>query len=78
MGWLIFIAIVIYIIYSSSKSGATSKSQPKSQYSKSYAKTIEIPNKKLNEDRVYIENIELSDEQQKLFHKIENSKIISS
>lgn len=76
MGWLIFIAFLAYVAYSSSKKGSISRPAVKPVYN-SYANrkpySPPIVNKKLNEDQIYIEKIKLSDEQQKLFDKIENS-----
>lgn len=77
MGWLIFAGIVIYIIYQVSKSGNSSSRSSKNYNRSSYSPTAyqnpPTPSKKLNEDQVFIENIELSAEQQNLFDKIENS-----
>ncbi len=73
MGWIIFIGIVIYFIYSSSKSTGTSASPSKPHYSKPYSKPAVVVNKKLNEDQLLVEKITLSEEQQTLFDKIEHS-----
>lgn len=73
--WLIIIiGIIFYVIYQTSKSGSSSSSTPKT-YANNYSsyKKPPTPTKKLNEDQVFIENIKLSDEQQNLFNKIENS-----
>ena len=74
MGWIIFIAIIIYIVYSSSKSNSsvTKKITTYNSYIKKPYRSP-IVNRKLNEDQVFIEKIILSEEQQKLFDKIENS-----
>lgn len=72
MGWLILIAIVAYVIYQSNK-GSSSKTS-RSNYSNSSYKKQSVVNKKLNEDQVFIDKITLSEEQQTLFDKIENSQ----
>lgn len=74
MWWLIIIGIVFYIIYQVSTSGSRSSATPRTYANNqtSYQKP-RIPSKKLNEDQVFIENITLSDEQQSLFERIENS-----
>jgi ATP-dependent DNA helicase PIF1 len=77
MGWLIFIGVVIYIVYQISKSGNSSSSSSRNHGQSGYTSVSyqkpPTPNKKLNEDQVFIENIKLSTEQQSLFDKIENS-----
>ena len=64
MGWLIFIAFLAYVAYSSSKKGSISRPAVKPVYN-SYANrkpySPPIVNKKLNEDQIYIEKIKLSD-----------------
>jgi len=74
MGWLIFIAFIIYVVYSSSKKKSAFVKKPAyNSYTNRRPYSPPIVNKKLNEDQIYIEKIKLSDEQQKLFDKIENS-----
>ncbi|HEV7702309.1 MAG TPA: AAA family ATPase [Candidatus Paceibacterota bacterium] len=69
MGWLILTIIVIYILYQVFKGGGS-----KNQSSHSGYRRPPVVNKKLNEDLIFIENVKLSDEQEKLFSKIESSK----
>lgn len=76
MGWIIFIIFIIYVIYSSSKKETTYKTPIRNTNSNSYTKKpyrSPVVNRKLNEDQVFIEKIILSEEQQKLFDRIENS-----
>lgn len=69
MGWIIFLVIIGYIIYKSSKNKTSYT--PTARYN---SRRYNYIPKKLNEDQVYIENIKLNEEQQKLFDKIENSR----
>lgn len=70
MEWLIFAVFVGRIIYHASKGGA--KTAKKNKYSKNVQKSATV-SKKINEDQLFIENVKLSEEQQALFDKIENS-----
>lgn len=74
MGWLITIGIIVFIAYQAGK-GSGSKSVSRQRYtnSSSYKRSPAV-SKKLNEDQVFIEKVTLSEEQQKLFNKIEYSK----
>src|SRR3989344_6972243 len=76
MGWLILAAIV-YFFYKVSVSGDASsrpsKNYNRSSYTSASYQKLPAPSKKLNEEQVFIENVELSAEQQELFNKIENS-----
>lgn len=76
MGWIIFIIFIIYVIYSSSKKDTTYKTPTRKPFSNSYPKKLyrsPVVNKKLNEDRMFIDKIILSEEQQRIFNKIENT-----
>ncbi len=76
MGWLILAAIV-YFFYKVSVSGDASsrpsKNYNRSSYTSASYQKLPAPSKKLNEEQVFIENVELSAEQQDLFDKIEQS-----
>jgi hypothetical protein len=76
MWWFIILVAILYFIYNSSKNGVIRRPIKQNYYNNAYSKkdsSTPIVSKKLNEDQVYIESIKLSDEQQKLFNKIENS-----
>jgi len=73
MGWIFFAGIVIYITYRSFSGSGNLTNKRQSTYN-SYKKPAIVPGKRLNEDRVFIENIMLGEEQQKLFNEIENSR----
>lgn len=76
MTWIIIIILIIYIIVTSYKKTDVPKSARLNSYTTSYPRKqtqSQIVNKKLNEDQIFIEDIKLSDEQQKLFDRIENS-----
>ena len=76
MGWIISIALIVYIIYISSKSDNSSDLTRK-PINNSYVKknyVSPIVNKRINEEQIYIDKIKLGNEQQKIFDRIENSK----
>jgi len=77
MWWLIFIGLIIYFAYTPSRKKAVQRPVRQNNYYKNpYPKNNPVPpivSKKLNEDQILIENIKLSEEQQKLFDKIESS-----
>jgi ATP-dependent DNA helicase PIF1 len=76
MWWFIILVAILYFIYNSSKNDAIHRPIKQNYYSNSYPKKdspTPIVSKKLNEDQIYIESVKLSDEQQKLFNKIESS-----
>jgi ATP-dependent DNA helicase PIF1 len=76
MGWIIFFILIIYIVYTFSKKDVTYKTPTRNITHNFYMKEPYRPavvNRKLNEDQVFIDKIVLSEEQQKLFNKIENS-----
>jgi len=64
MWWLIFIGLIIYFTYTSSKKKVVQRPvRQNNYYRNSYPKNNPPPvvSKKLNEDQILIENIKLSD-----------------
>lgn len=75
MIWLIVIFFVIYFVYNLFKGDTKYVPAKQKTYSSNYSNSFTKPrvNRKLNTEQVFIENITLSEEQKKLFQKIENS-----
>ena len=69
MTYLIFFGIICYIVYRNTRDD-TPKSVKLTNYSGYKSPIVNI---KLNEDKIFIENIQLNEEQQSLFEKIENT-----
>jgi ATP-dependent DNA helicase PIF1 len=71
MSWVITIILVIYIMSEAfKKSGSSGYQNKQTQYRRPSA----AHTKKLNEERILIEKVTLSEEQKRIFDKIENSK----
>ncbi|MEQ1561648.1 MAG: AAA family ATPase [Nitrospira sp.] len=70
MYWIILVIIVILALSRFSKK--SNKTYQAQRYP-TYKKLPTYVSKKLNEDRIFIENVKLSDEQEGLFNLIENS-----
>ena len=70
MTWVIFLVVIFYIVSRASNKGGSSNAVKNQVIVRPPTRL----SKKLNEDQVYIENIKLSAEQEKLFERIENSK----